>query len=113
MEALKHLAIRPILFIATAWLLLGAGNAYAFTVQIQSVSPQAPVPGDTVSFQATAQSTSQLSWYWNFDYEANHNAFTKLSPSVTHAYPKRGSFTVVVYAVDNKDSNKSGFSARK
>src|SRR4051794_7962902 len=112
MEALKHLAPRLIVILTAVWLLIGSANAFAagIPVSITGADPQAPKPGDTVKFTAKANSNQQLTYYWNFDYEGNHNGFQQAGANVSHRYDARGTYTVIVYVTDGSNG---GYATRK
>jgi hypothetical protein len=112
MEALKHaFAPRLIAALATAGSLFVAAPAFAApSVTINSVDPAAPVPGDTVTFQASSPSRIS-SWSWDYDYRGGSGHFVQGTAKGSHQYTARGSYTAVVVAQDN--NGNTGYTYKK
>lgn len=104
---MKPLAIRSLITLCAAWLLLGAGSAQAatrFQVSFTKVDPTTPAPGQPVAFETKANWNQPVTWAWNWEFnekdptkgwDQNGPRTNKASHSFT-----RGVHTVAAYAYD-------------
>src|SRR4051794_21673354 len=65
---------------------------------------EAPVPGDTINFQATTSATGPLQWKWYFD-ATKPDPKAGNSPQAARAYPTRGMHYTAVQVTDGKGNS--------